>query len=176
MGKEKRLKGPYTIEICKRKSLTQKTVTSLVLSKGTNNKTLPEYIKKNDIICLDCYNAIVINVSSEFQQHVLDWHCHSEPETSNNILSFSQTISILTDILYERKCKELPPIWIFKEFRAVMESEDKRLKSFFNELYLSTNPSKKNKNTMEKISKQLIFLCYFIVVLETSLLTMQKKI
>jgi len=101
-------------------------------------------------------------VSSEFQQHVLDWHCHSEPETSNNILSFSQTISILTDILYERKCKELPPIWIFKEFRAVMESEDKRLKSFFNELYLSTNPSKKNKNTMEKISKQLVFLCYFI--------------
>ncbi len=125
MGKEKRLKGPCAIEICKRKSLTWKTVTSLVLSKGTNNKTLPEYIKENDIICLDCYNAIVINVSSEFQQHVLDWHCHSEPETSNNILSFSQAIGIVTDILYEREHKELPPIWIFKEFRAVMESEDK---------------------------------------------------
>jgi len=64
-------------------------------------------------------------VSSKFQQHVLNRHCHSKPETSNNILSFSQTIGIVTDILYEREHKELPPIWIFKEFRAVMESEDK---------------------------------------------------
>ena len=175
MGKEKRLKGPCAIEICKRKSLTWKTVTSLVLSKGTNNKTLPEYIKENDIICLDCYNAIVINVSSEFQQYVLDWHCHSEPETSNNILSFSQAIGIVTDILYEREHKELPPIWIFKEFRAVMESEDKRLKSFFNELYLSTNPSKKNKNTMEKISKQLVFLCYFICGIRNKFVNNAKR-
>ncbi len=67
MGKEKRFKGPYAIEICKKKSLTWKTVTSLVLSKGTNNKTLSDYIKENNIICLDCYNAIVINISFEFQ-------------------------------------------------------------------------------------------------------------
>src|SRR6266498_1921717 len=163
MGKEKRLKELCTIEICKRKSLTWKTVTSLVLSKGTNNKTLPEYIKKNDIICLDCYNAIVINVSSEFQQHVLDWHCHSEPETSNNILSFSQAIGIVTDILYEREHKELPPIWIFKEFRVVMESEDKRLKSFFDELYLSTNPSKKKQKYNEKDIKATgIFILFYL--------------
>ena len=64
-------------------------------------------------------------MSSKFQQHVLNRHCHSKPETSNNILSFSQTISILTDILYERKCKELPPIWIFKKFRAVIKLENK---------------------------------------------------
>ena len=114
MGKEKRLKGLCVIEICKKKSLTWKTVTSLVLSKGTNNKTLPDYIKENDIICLDCYNAIVINMSSEFQQHALNQH--SEPEISNNILSFSQAIGIVTDILYERERKGLPPIWIFRDF------------------------------------------------------------
>ena len=66
MGKEKRLKELCTIEICKKKSLIWKTITSLVLSKGTNNKTLLDYIKKNDIICLDYYNTIVINISSEF--------------------------------------------------------------------------------------------------------------
>ncbi|CAG8673510.1 8998_t:CDS:2, partial [Funneliformis caledonium] len=149
--------------------------TSLVLSKGTNNKTLPKYIKENDIICLDYYNAIVINVSSEFQQHALNQHCHSEPETSNNILFFSQTIGILTDILYERERKELPLIWIFKEFHAVIESEDKRLKTFFDELYLSTNPSRKNKNTIEKVSKQLVFLYYFICSIRNKFVNNAKR-
>ena len=55
----------------------------------------------------------------------------------------------------------LLPIWAFKEFYILIESNDKQLKQFFDELYLSTNSLTKNKNTIEKVSKQLVFLYYY---------------
>jgi hypothetical protein len=147
MNKGRKPEGLCAIKICKGKSSTWKTVTSLVLSKGANNKTLPGYIEEDNIICLNCYNAIVINVSSEFQQHALNWHDKPEASNENNVLFFSQAVEVITDILYKRERKALPSIWAFEEFRMLMESEDKRLKNFFDELYLSTNPSAKNKDT-----------------------------
>ncbi|CAI2201362.1 19160_t:CDS:1, partial [Funneliformis geosporum] len=128
MGKTKKLEGPCVIEICKRNSVTWRTVTDTVISRRQANKTLPYYIKENDIIYLNCYNAILINITSKFQQHVLERHPHieSEPEiSSNEILSFSQAIRIITTILYERKRNLLPTIWTFKEFRLLIESNDK---------------------------------------------------
>ncbi|RIB15363.1 hypothetical protein C2G38_2319654 [Gigaspora rosea] len=77
-------------------------------------------------------------------------------------VTFSQGVEIITDVLYKREQNKLPTIWDFEEFRTVMESKDQRLKSFFDELYLSTNPRRKSVSTMEKVSKQLVFLCYFI--------------
>ena len=99
MGKTKKLEGPCAIEICKKSSVTWRTVTDMVISREKINKTLPFYIKENDVICLQCYNAIVINISFEFQQHALV-QPHNEPEpkpeTSNNdFLSFSQAVRII---------------------------------------------------------------------------------
>ena len=111
MGKGKKLEGPCAIEICNGMSAKWRTVTDMVMSQGKANKTLPDYVKAKDIICLHCYNAIVVNVSSEFQQHALKRRRHREPETSNenDTLSFSQAIGIITDILYKREREELPP-------------------------------------------------------------------
>ncbi|CAG8697727.1 15195_t:CDS:2, partial [Acaulospora morrowiae] len=104
-------------------------------------------MENGDTICLNCYNRITIG-SVTFQKHALDQSHYHETETSTETftetsdtnLTFSQAVGIITDILYEREWKELPPIWIFEEFRAIMELEDERLKSFFDELYSSTNP------------------------------------
>ncbi|CAJ0871309.1 18441_t:CDS:2, partial [Entrophospora sp. SA101] len=119
----------------------------------------------------------------EFQQHALEQSHHNEPEIyietsskdNNNNLTFSQAVGIVTDILYEREHQGLPPIWIFEEFRAVMELEDKRLKYFFDELYLSINPLKKSKSTMENVSKQLVFLCYFICGIRNKFVNNAKR-
>ncbi|CAG8698741.1 35754_t:CDS:2, partial [Gigaspora margarita] len=102
---EKKLQGPYVIKIYKKKSSTWQTVTGLVLSQRTKNKTLPDYIKENDIICFTCYNAIVVNASSEFQKHALDSHSHIEAEISNQstFLSFLQAVKLITNVLYKRE-------------------------------------------------------------------------
>ncbi|CAG8786053.1 17384_t:CDS:2, partial [Racocetra fulgida] len=97
--------GPCVIKICKGKTSTLRTVTGLVLSQETKSKTLPDYVKENNVICLTCYNAIVVNASSEFQMHVLDSHSHIEAEISNQptFLSFSQAVELITNVLYERE-------------------------------------------------------------------------
>ena len=87
----------------------------------------------------------------------------NETENINAILSFSQAIAIITNILYKREKKEKkPPLYSFDEFRTTMEGEDARLKSFFDELYLSTNPSSKNKDSQARVKGQLLFICYFL--------------
>ncbi|CAH1769119.1 107_t:CDS:2, partial [Entrophospora sp. SA101] len=158
-------------------------VTEHVISKGQTNKTFPNYVQLGDTICLNCYNGIITRSAIEFQQHALEQSHHNEPEIyietsskdNNNNLTFSQAVGIVTDILYEREHQGLPPIWIFEEFRAVMELEDKRLKYFFDELYLSINPLKKSKSTMENVSKQLVFLCYFICGIRNKFVNNAKR-
>ncbi|CAG8696852.1 3492_t:CDS:2 [Funneliformis caledonium] len=59
-------------------------------------------------------------------------------------------VEIITKILYERECKLLPLIWEFEEFCALIELGNRQLKHFFDELYISTNLSTKNKDTMKK--------------------------
>ncbi|RIB28607.1 hypothetical protein C2G38_2157441 [Gigaspora rosea] len=177
MGIEKKLQGPCIIKICKEKSSTWRTVTGLVLSQGTKNKTLPDYIKENDVICFTCYNAIVVNASSEFQKHDLDLHSYIEAEISNQptFLSFSQAVELITNVLYEREHNSLPTIWNFEEFRILMESKDERIAPFFDELLLSANLGTKNKNTMDKVSKQLLFLCYFICGIRNKFVNNAKR-
>ncbi|RIB23623.1 hypothetical protein C2G38_2170703 [Gigaspora rosea] len=86
-----------------------------------------------------------------------------EFESTNNCLSFSKAIRVLTKILYSRENKEnKPTIYPFDDFRAAMEEEDIRLKDFFDELYLSSNPQSKNVESQMRVKKQLLFVCYFL--------------
>src|SRR5205085_3684332 len=67
------LNGPCVITICQtQQSARWKKVTEFVIAKGQNNNTLPRYLQIGDIICLNCYNGIVVNCSFEFQQHALE--------------------------------------------------------------------------------------------------------
>jgi len=67
---------------------------------------------------------------------------------SPSILFFFEAIKILTGILYNYENREKKSaIYFFDEFHTVMEGKDVRLKVFFNELYLSSNPSSKNESS-----------------------------
>ena len=165
------LSGPCVITVCRRQITEWRKVTENVIAKGQTNNTLPSYVKLGDTICLNCYNGIVVNRSLELQQHAqvsmkrrkLDDEKTDETEDSNPVLSFSQAIAKITNILYIRENRESKPtLYSFDEFRAVMEEKDVRLKLFFDELYLSSNPSSKNKDTQARVKKELLFICYFL--------------
>ena len=149
------------ITICRGQSTNYwRKVTEFVITKGQANSTLPNYVHLGDTICLNCYNGIVTKSSAIFQQHAQT--NMKQPETdeideaientdeikSTNSLSFSKAIEMITNMLYTRENKEKEPtLYTFDEFRAVMEREDARLRFFFDELYLSSNPLSKNKDS-----------------------------
>ena len=69
----------------------------------------------------------------------------------------------MTNILYTRENREKKPtLYSYDEFRKVMEEKNANLKSFFDELYLSSNPSSKNRDSQARAKKQLLFVCYFL--------------
>lgn len=171
--------GPCAIAICKRQSTNWRKVTEFVINKGRANGTLPVYVHLGATICLNCYNGIVTRSSTIFQQHAQATTNTKQPETVNidevmnadstdevenaNTLSFSKAIETITNILYIRENKEQKQtLYTFDEFREVMEREDARLRFFFDELYLSSNPLSKNKDSQERVKKQLLFICYFL--------------
>ncbi|RIB20139.1 hypothetical protein C2G38_2081627, partial [Gigaspora rosea] len=161
---------PCTITTCKRESSTRwKRVTDFVINKGQANNTLPPYLQIGDTICLTCYN-MGLTPSQHTQPDLQDQAIIDLTETSETNeaqsttnLTFSESIKILTDLLYTYENKEeRQSIYSFDEFRSTMESEDARLKSFFTELYLLSNPSSKNQDSRAQAKKQLLFVCYFL--------------
>ncbi|CAG8684335.1 10919_t:CDS:1 [Acaulospora morrowiae] len=170
------------ITICKGKSTIWRKVTENVFSKGQANNTLPSYIHVDDVICMNCYNGIVINSSIEFQRHAQEQYRFEEiseankADNTNDFLSFSQAVKVLTDILYTHENREKKPtIYSFDEFREIMEGEDIRLKSFFDELYFSSSPSTKNKNSQIRVKKQLLFICFFLCGIRNKFVNNAKR-
>ena len=149
---------------------------------------MPNYVHLGDTICLNCYNGIVTKSSAIFQEHAQT--NTKQPETdeideaientdeikSTNSLSFSKAIEMITNILYTRENKEKEPtLYTFDEFRAVMEREDARLRFFFDELYLSSNPLSKNKDSQGRVKKQLLFICYFLCGIRNKFVNNAKR-
>ena len=169
------------ITICRGQSTKWKQVTEFVITKGQANGTLPNYVYLGNTICLNCYNGIVTKSSAIFQQHAQT--NTKQPETdeieaientdeSTNPLSFSKAIEMITNILYIRENREKKSIlYAFDEFQEVMEREDARLRFFFDELYLSSNPLTKNKDRLKNNSYLFATFC---AEFETSLLIMLK--
>ena len=165
------------------KNSTQwRKVTENVLMKGRASNTLPGYVQEGDTICQNCYNGIVINNSLKFQQHTKEYAETNvkwrklETNEFNPILSFSKAIEMITNILYTRENQDKEPIiYSFDEFRTIMEAKDARLKLFFDELYLSSNPSSKNKDSQARAKKQLLFICYFLCEIRNKFVNNAKK-
>ncbi len=63
------------------------------------------------------------------------------------ILSFSKAIEIITNVLYIHEKERKSTIYSFDEFHVIMKGKDAKLKFFFDELYFSSNPFSKNKDS-----------------------------
>ncbi|RIB10066.1 hypothetical protein C2G38_2207130 [Gigaspora rosea] len=177
-----KITGPCAITICKRVSTQWRRVSENFISKALTSNTLPSYLQLGDTVCSSCYNGIAVNGLLEFKQHsqaILESGRDNEVieiENTNTIVSFSQAIEIITDILYDCEKKEKKStIYSYDEFKATMEEKDIRLKSFFKELYLSSNPSSKNSESKIRVKKQLLFVCYFLCGIRNKFVNNAKR-
>src|SRR6266498_2991629 len=174
--------GPCVIIICQKKLTQWRRVTENILTKGQANNTLPDYVQEGNTICLNCYNRIITNNLLKFQQHAKEYaetnvkQRKLETDESNSILSFSKAIEMITNILHthENKEKELI-LYSFDEFHIIMEAKNARLKLFFDELYLLSNLSSKNKDSQVRAKKQLLFICYFLCKIQNKFVNNAKK-
>ena len=80
-----------------------------------------------------------------------------------NEVNLSDKIKKMANILYknQRKLKQ-KPIYDPDEFKNMLETTDKDLVGFFDELYAGTNPNAKSDKTNENNKKKLVSLCYFL--------------
>jgi len=114
-----------------------KKITENVLSKAEASGTLASYYKdhKDEYMCMSCYNSIVVNGSSRFKEHAIEWQRPPKRRRNDNNLILSESIALLTDIIFKREIIEgRPPIFSFSQLRSIMEDADERLGSLFDEL------------------------------------------
>ena len=129
------------------------------------NGTLAPYYKdhKDEYMCMSCYNSIVVNGSSRFKEHAIEWQRPPKRRRNDNNLTLSGNITLLTDIIFNREIIEgRPPIFSFSQFRSIMEDADERLGSLFDELEEASCIKNKNEDERKKADRSLAYQCYLM--------------
>jgi len=69
----------------------------------------------------------------------------------------------MAKILYEMECvKNKGPIYTFDEMRTLLETSEPDLKDFFTQLCSAARPFDCNKQTMDRMEKIMVFICYLL--------------
>ncbi|CAG8743839.1 22481_t:CDS:2, partial [Cetraspora pellucida] len=127
------------VKICKGAPASKwKKITENMLNKAGANKTLASYYKdhENEYMCMSCYNAIVVNRSSVFKEHAVEWE--KGLKRCRNSVSMSESISLLTNIIFEKEIiNRNPPIVSFSQLRSVAENKNNELSFFFDQWSLA---------------------------------------
>ncbi|RIB19126.1 hypothetical protein C2G38_2182720 [Gigaspora rosea] len=74
---------------------------------------------------------------------------------------------VVEEIKIEVKEKQ-KPIYKFDELRRLLEDQDSNLIYFFDQLYLAARPSERNNQTMERMKKIIVFICYLLASLNNT--------
>src|SRR6266540_3729397 len=81
----------------------------------------------------------------------------------SNEISLSNKIRKMSNILYNNQHRlNQKPIYDPIVFKTMLETADKDLIGFFDELYIGTNPNTKSNKTNGSNKKKLVSLCYFL--------------
>jgi len=84
-------------------------------------------------------------------------------------IDFAEAIKSMAKILYEREhSKKEEPIYLFDEMRRMFQEIDPGLKDFFNHLYSAARPLKCNEQTMNRMKKLMVFICYLLASLNNT--------
>ncbi|KAF0333060.1 hypothetical protein F8M41_017136 [Gigaspora margarita] len=84
------------VKIYKGASITTfRKITDNVLIKAESNETLASYYRdhKDEYMCSNCYNMIVVNRMSAFKEHAIEWERGLKRHRKDNILSMPESIS-----------------------------------------------------------------------------------
>ena len=92
----------------------------------------------------------------------------NEEEVSTKI-DFAGAIKSMAKILYNREhFKKKETIYSFDEMRRIFEEIEPGLKDFFDQLYSAARPSKRNNQTMDRMKKIMLFICYLLASLNNT--------
>ncbi|CAG8764457.1 12677_t:CDS:2, partial [Gigaspora rosea] len=128
-------------------ALKWKKITENVLNKAEANRTLASYYKdhKDEYMCLNCYNAIVVNGASTYVEHAAEWVIGLKRRRNDNI-SMVESISLLTNIIFEREViGNEPPIVTFSQLKVIAVDKNNQLGFFFNEIEAMVCLERKNE-------------------------------
>src|ERR1044072_7841176 len=93
---------------------------------------------------------------SDYQEIITQLKISSEIKLSSKIKKMSNTLYHNQHRLNQK------PIYDPVAFKTMLETTDKDLIRFFDELYAGTNPNTKSDKTNENNQKKLVSLCYFL--------------
>ncbi|CAG8754277.1 20139_t:CDS:2, partial [Racocetra persica] len=115
------------------------------------NGTLALYYKdhKDEYMCLNRYNTIVVNRASAYVEHAAEW-TRGLKRYRNVNLSMSESISLLTNIIIER------------ELKLIAEDKNDQLSFFFNEIEEIACLKKKNEAERRALERSLVYQCYLM--------------
>ena len=92
----------------------------------------------------------------------------NEEEVSMKI-ELTQAIEAIGKILYEREhVKKEGPIYAFDEMRNLLQEKEPNLKNFFDQLYLAARPTERNEQTMDRMKRLMVFICYLLASLNNT--------
>ncbi|CAG8834054.1 13535_t:CDS:2, partial [Racocetra persica] len=104
------------------------------------------------------------------------WNLKDEVAENDNILTWVDSVNVLTKLLYDReKNEKKPAIYSFKQMRSEIISKDFRLSSFFDSIYNASFPKERSNKDLDKLDKKLAVECYIICGNRNSKLTTFKK-
>jgi len=84
-------------------------------------------------------------------------------------IELTKAIEAIGKILYEREhVKEEGPIYSFDEMRDLFQEKEPSLKAFFNQLYLAARPTERNIQTMDRMKRLMVFICYLLASLNNT--------
>ncbi|GET52683.1 hypothetical protein GLOIN_2v1880440 [Rhizophagus irregularis DAOM 181602=DAOM 197198] len=105
----------------------------------------------------------ILNTGEELQQFESDYQEIMTQLKISSEIKLSSKIIKMSNILYNNQHRlNLKPIYDPIAFKTMLETADKDLIGFFDELYAGTNPNTKSETTNNNNKKKLVSLCYFL--------------
>ena len=105
----------------------------------------------------------ILYTQAELKQLELDYQEIISQISIPHEVSLSEKIKKMSNILYKNQHQlNQKPIYDPIVFKEMLETADKDLVGFFDELYAGTNPNTKSDKTNENNKKKLVSLCYFL--------------
>ncbi|CAG8745854.1 35082_t:CDS:2, partial [Gigaspora margarita] len=84
-------------------------------------------------------------------------------------IEFTKAIKEIAKVFYKREhVKKESPIYTFNEMQSLFQETNLFLEDFFNQLYSAAQPLECNEQTMDRIKKLMVLICYLLVSLNNT--------
>jgi hypothetical protein len=125
------------------------------------------------VLCNRCYCEFLVNPPKKSPKRAKVIEEVGMPDSrlqqEEVSVSLSDTIKLLGRFLYEREHVEKEhTIYKFDEMRESLEEREPRLKDFFDQLYLAARPHERSNQTMDRMKRIMLVVCYLLASLNNT--------